>query len=70
MGAAWHEAVVQATDGSRICSSRKTDALDDVMSVAWDGWGKAWIPAPGFRRDEFRRNQGERWRVRSASGGP
>lgn len=52
MGAAWHEAVVQAMDGSRICSSRETDALDDVMSVAWDGWGKAWIPAPGCNDKE------------------
>jgi hypothetical protein len=46
MGTAWNEAVVQATDGSRIGSSRQTDACDDATGAVWDGWGNAWIPAP------------------------
>jgi hypothetical protein len=43
MGTAWHEAVVQATDGSRIGSSRQTDARDDVTDAVRDDWG-----TPGF----------------------
>ena len=47
MVTAWHEAVVQATDGSRIGSSRPTDARDDVIGAVWDGWGNV-----GFLRSQ------------------